>query len=144
MTRRKASDRISIGVSVMRKKKQPREKRFYGVEEFFNDIRTDNGEEEEEPAEGDAHGSLMQYQTLGLSIIALLCGIFNLVEVIANDRVSFPLLAVMFAIAGVWTTVAAKSRKTYGRAQLAFGIFWFVLALAFTVLWILELCGVIK
>lgn len=87
---------------------------------------------------------LIQYQTLGLSLVALLCGVFNLVEVIVNDRVSFPLLAVMFAIVGVWTTVASVIRKAQRLILLIGGICWLVFALAFAVLWVLSLCGVVK
>lgn len=87
---------------------------------------------------------LVQLQTLGLSIVALLCGVFNFVEVLVNDRVSFPLLAVMFAIVGVWTTVACVIRKAQRKILLIVGLFWLALALTFVILWILSLCRVIK
>ncbi len=87
---------------------------------------------------------LMQLQTLGVSIVALICGVFNLVEVIVNDRVSFALLAVMFGMVGVWMTVASVFYKAQKKILLIIGIFWLILAFTFTVLWILSLCGVIK
>lgn len=99
---------------------------------------------EKETDGGGGFKKLVQYQTLGLSIVALLCGVFNLVEVIVNDRVSFPLLAVMFAIVGVWTTVASVIRKAQRLILLIGGICWLVFALAFAVLWVLNLCGVVK
>ncbi len=104
-------------------------------------------ETEESGKDGNGEGGfkkLMQYRTLGLSLVELLCGVFNLVEVIVNGRVSFPLLAVMFAIAGIWTTTASVIRKAQRRILLIAGICLLVFALAFAVLWALSLFGVVK
>lgn len=88
--------------------------------------------------------TVVQASTLCATIVALLCEIMNLIEVIVNYVVSYSMFTVSFSVIGVFATVSYLNKINTNRKLLICGIICLVLALAFAVLWMLSLFDVIK
>ena len=88
--------------------------------------------------------SAVQITMLCATAVALLCEVFNLVEVIANRRVSFPMFALSFFVVGIFPVIFKISKLSTNKKLFVFGIICLVLSALFVVLWVLTLCGVIK
>lgn len=101
-------------------------------------------EEEERRRGNEGVKTVVQVSMLCATILALICEIINLVEVIVNRFVSYPMFTLSFSILGVVATVYYLTKISNSRKLLAFGIVCIALAVAFAVLWLLSLFGVIK
>lgn len=89
-------------------------------------------------------GQVVQITMLCATVVALLCEVFNLVEVIANRRVSFPMFALSFFVVGLFPVIFKITKLSTNLKLFIFGIVCLVLSVVFVLLWVLTLCGVIK
>ncbi|MGN0813521.1 MAG: hypothetical protein ACI4MQ_08445 [Candidatus Coproplasma sp.] len=89
-------------------------------------------------------GQVVQISMLCATVIALLCEVFNLVEVIVNRKVSFPMFALSFFVVGIFPIIFKITKTSQNKKLLICGIICLVISLAFVVLWVLSLCKVIK
>lgn len=101
-------------------------------------------EVEEENPETEKVNSVIQVSTLCATIIALICEIMNLIEVIVNYVVSYSMFSLTFAIIGVFSTLYYTTKINDNIKLLICGIICLVLAGAFAILWLLSTFGVIK
>ncbi|MGN1373467.1 MAG: hypothetical protein ACI4VK_05440 [Candidatus Coproplasma sp.] len=97
----------------------------------------------EEPKEEKGY-TVEQIGMLCATVIALLCEVFNLVEVIVNRRVSFSLFALSFFVVGIVPIIFKITKTGQNKKLFIVGTVCLVISLAFVVLWVLSLCGVIK
>lgn len=99
----------------------------------------------EEESEGNEKvKTVVQASTLCATIVAMICEIMNLIEVIVNYIVSYSMFALSFSIIGVFATVYYVTKIKEDKKLLICGIICLALAFAFAILWILSLFKVIK
>ncbi|MGN1103557.1 MAG: hypothetical protein ACI4QI_01645 [Candidatus Coproplasma sp.] len=92
----------------------------------------------------DEKGRVVQISMLCATVIALLCEVFNLIEVIVNRKVSFPMFALSFFVIGIFPVVFRLTKTKVNRKLFIVGIICLAISFVFVVLWVLALCGVIK
>ena len=88
--------------------------------------------------------SVVQISMLCATVVALLCEVFNLVEVIVNRKVSFPMFALSFFVVGIFPIIFKITKLSTNLKLFICGIICLVISLAFIICWVLALCGVIK
>ena len=99
---------------------------------------------EEESEGNDRVKTVVQASTLCATIVAMICEIMNLIEVIVNYIVSYSMFTLSFSIIGVFATVYYVTKIKEGKKLLICGIICLALALEFAILWMLSLSKVIK
>lgn len=100
--------------------------------------------EKYEEKQGDNRSSVVYISMLCATAIALVCEVINLVEVIVNRKVSFPMFALSFLIVGIFPIVFNFTKISTNKKLFIMGIICLVISLAFVILWVLTLCKVIK
>ncbi len=99
---------------------------------------------EEESEGNDRVKTVVQASTLCATIVAMICEIMNLIEVIVNYIVSYSMFTLSFSIIGVFATVYYVTKIKEDKKLLICGIICLALAFVFAILWMLSLFKVIK
>ena len=99
---------------------------------------------EEESEGNDRVKTVVQASTLCATIVAMICEILNLIEVIVNYIVSYSMFTLSFSIIGVFATVYYVTKIKEDKKLLICGIICLALAFVFAILWMLSLFKVIK
>ncbi|MGN0824640.1 MAG: hypothetical protein ACI4MB_06210 [Candidatus Coproplasma sp.] len=99
---------------------------------------------EEESEGNDKVKTVVQASTLCATIVAMICEIMNLIEVIVNYIVSYSMFTLSFSIIGVFATVYYVTKIKEDKKLLICGIICLALAFVFAILWMLSLFKVIK